>query len=78
MEEGCLSLPEIFGTVKRSTSIRVSALSKSGKKVRFKAEGLLARIIMHEMDHLKGILFIDKVKEITQGKEKLKTLENSK
>lgn len=70
-EEGCLSLPEIFGLVKRSIKIRVVALDKNGKKIKFRASGFLARVIQHEIDHLDGVLFIDKAKEITKGKDKL-------
>ena len=46
------------------------------EKVSFTAKGMLARVILHEIDHLDGILFIDKVKKITKGKEKLAKLEN--
>lgn len=71
-EEGCLSLPEIFGLVKRSVKVNVLALNPDGKKIKFKVSGLFARVIQHEIDHLNGVLFIDKAKEITKGKEKLK------
>jgi len=74
MEEGCLSIPEVFGTVKRPLKIMVSAYNSSGKKIRFVAEGMLARVIQHEVDHLNGVLFIDKVLEVTQGNEKLERL----
>lgn len=76
LEEGCLSLPEIYGLVKRNIRIKVAAFNTSGKKVKFKAEGLFARVIQHEIDHLKGVLFIDKAKEITKGKDKLEMLKN--
>ncbi len=75
MEEGCLSLPEIFGLVKRSSKISLVGLDRNGKKIKFRASGMFARVIQHEIDHLDGVLFIDKVKEITKGKEKLKSLE---
>ena len=65
-EEGCLSLPEIFGLVNRSKKIRVSAFDKTGKKIKFTAEDLFARVIQHEVDHLKGILFIDKAETINK------------
>lgn len=61
MEEGCLSVPGVFGNVKRPKSIRVKAFNQEGKAVDFKADGLLARVIQHETDHLDGILFIDKM-----------------
>ncbi len=75
-EEGCLSLPEIFGLVKRSVRIRVAAFNKDGKKVRFKAEGFFARVIQHEVDHLRGVLFIDKAKEIIKGQDKLENMKH--
>jgi peptide deformylase len=62
-EEGCLSISGFFGSVKRSKKITVKALDKNGKKIKFKAENLFARIIQHEVDHLDGILFIDKIKK---------------
>jgi len=77
-EEGCLSIPGVYGTVKRSRNIRVHALDKRGKRINFKAAGLFARVIQHEVDHLNGILFIDKTVEITMGKEKLESMEKSK
>lgn len=61
VEEGCLSIPGIFGKVKRPTKIWVLARDKEGKKIRLKTGGLLARVIQHEVDHLNGILFIDKL-----------------
>jgi len=60
-EEGCLCLPGYVGDVKRATSVTVRAQDRRGKKVRIKAEGLLARAFQHEIDHLNGILFIDRV-----------------
>lgn len=78
LEEGCLSLPEVYGLVKRSIKVRLVALNKEGKKVKFKASGMFARVIQHEIDHLDGILFIDKAKEITKGKDKLEKLLKSK
>lgn len=69
LEEGCLSLPEIFGLVKRSAKVSLVALDKKGKKIRFQASGFFARVIQHEVDHLDGVLFIDKAKKITKGKK---------
>lgn len=60
-EEGCLSIPGVFGQVKRSKEIKVKGILPSGKKTKLKAEGLFARVIQHEIDHLDGILFIDKM-----------------
>jgi peptide deformylase len=68
-EEGCLSVPGIFGLVKRSKKAKIEALNKDGKQVTIKAEGLLARVLLHEIDHLNGILFIDKVIKKTRDPE---------
>ncbi len=63
-EEGCLSVPGTFGLVKRHKIIYIKALTQDGKSIKFRAEGLFARVIQHEIDHLNGILIIDKfVKE---------------
>jgi len=68
LTEGCLSLPEIFVSVKRSTRITVEGLDRYGKKVRVEAKGLLARVIQHEVDHLNGILIVDYADEKRMGK----------
>jgi peptide deformylase len=59
--EGCLSFPEIFADVSRPEVVDVSALDADGKPQRFRCGGLLARAIQHEVDHLHGILFIDRM-----------------
>lgn len=61
--EGCLSVKNVYGRVPRHTKIRVKALDRDGNEVRFKAEGFLARVIQHEIDHTNGIVFIDHIKE---------------
>lgn len=66
MEEGCLSLPNIYGQVERSKKITLRAIDFNGKKIKMKAFGLLARVIQHEIDHIDGILFIDKAKNIKE------------
>ncbi len=63
-EEGCLSVPGVFGDVKRSKSISATYLDKRGKLQKIHAQGLFARVIQHEVDHIDGILFIDKAKNI--------------
>lgn len=63
-EEGCLSTPNQFGLVKRHQSVTLKFLDKNGVKQLLKTKELLARIIQHEIDHLDGILFIDKAKKI--------------
>lgn len=61
--EGCLSVKDIYGKVPRYTKIRVRALDAEGTPIRFKAEGFLARVIQHEVDHTNGIVFIDHIKD---------------
>ena len=63
MEEGCLSVPNITGDVERPTKARIKALDKKGNMLDIKARGMLARVLQHEIDHLNGILFIDKASE---------------
>jgi peptide deformylase len=64
--EGCLSFPEIFGEIPRPESVEVRALNVKGKPVEFRCGGLLARAIQHEVDHLNGILFIDRMYKTTK------------
>jgi peptide deformylase len=58
-EEGCLSIPGITGPVARPATVVVEGLDRAGQPVRIEAEGLLARCLQHEVDHLNGVLFID-------------------
>lgn len=64
MEEGCLSLKGIYGIVERPEKITIEALNIKGKKIKQKFFGIISRIIQHEVDHLEGILFIDRTKNI--------------
>lgn len=59
--EGCLSVKDIYGLVPRYEKIRVRALDETGHEVRIKAEGFLARVLQHEIDHTNGIVFIDHI-----------------
>ena len=68
--EGCLSFPEIYEDITRPDSVEVTAQDAEGRKLHFKASGLLARAIQHETDHLNGILFIDRMP--TKAKQALK------
>lgn len=61
--EGCLSVNGVYGRIKRHSKIRVKALNIDGQEVRFKADGFLARVIQHEIDHTKGILFVDHIRD---------------
>ena len=58
-EEGCLSIPEVYADVTRATRITLEALDRDGQPFTMEAEGLVARAIQHELDHLDGILFLD-------------------
>jgi peptide deformylase len=64
LEEGCMSLPGLYGVVERPKKIILEGLDEMGKKVKIKASGLLATIFQHEVDHLNGVLFIDKAKKV--------------
>ncbi len=61
VEEGCLSIPGVRDVVERATTAVVEALDLDGNPVRIEAEGLLARVLQHEVDHLDGILFFDRL-----------------
>ena len=71
-EEGCLSLPGIFAEVERARTIRVSAVDIDGKPISFEASGLKARVVQHELDHLDGVLFIDRLPPVTRDRIKKK------
>ena len=59
--EGCLSIPGLEEVIKRSSAIRVEAIGIDGGRIELEAEGLFARVLQHEIDHLDGILFVDRV-----------------
>ncbi len=61
--EGCLSVPSIYGKVPRYSKVKVKALGLNGKEFRVTAEGFLARIFQHEIDHTNGLVFIDHIKD---------------
>lgn len=61
--EGCLSVEDLYGKVPRHNKIRVKALNLKGEEIRLKAEGFLARVLQHEIDHTKGIVFVDHIKD---------------
>ena len=64
--EGCLSFPEIFADITRPEFVEVKALNEAGKPIEFRAGGLLSRAVQHEVDHLNGILFIDRMDRKTK------------
>jgi len=67
-EEGCLSVPGVYVDVVRSESIKIQAWNEKGKPFTLEANGLLARVIQHEYDHLEGVLFLDRVSELKRKK----------
>ena len=67
IEEGCLSLPEHYDDVERPARIRVRFLDQHGKQQELEADGLLARCILHEMDHLEGVLFVDHLSTVKRS-----------
>jgi peptide deformylase len=69
-EEGCLSLPGIFADVTRAEWVEVEAQDRNGEPIRRRASGLLARAFQHEIDHLDGILFIDRLDKISRDRIK--------
>lgn len=76
-EEGCLSLPEIFGLVRRPKKIHIKYQDLDGKTHKEKLSGLMAIVTQHEIDHLDGILFIDRAEKITKGQDILESLKNN-
>lgn len=69
--EGCLSVKDIYGKVPRHTKVRVKAINEDGKEFRVTAEGFLARVFQHEIDHTNGIVFIDHIKDSSNAFFKL-------
>lgn len=66
--EGCLSIPGYYGNVLRHKAVTVKALNRKGKPMKIKAEGWLARIFQHEIDHLDGVLFIDRASKVWKAR----------
>lgn len=64
--EGCLSFPEITAEIQRSVSVKARAQTLTGETIEFEATGLLARALQHEVDHLQGVLFIDRMNSATR------------
>ena len=78
-EEGCLSVPGIWAEVQRPSEIKVKAVDVKGDEVEFDADSFYARVLQHEIDHLRGILFIDRIddyirKEFTKELKKIKKM----
>jgi len=68
--EGCLSLPGLYGEVERHETVVVTGQDRDGKKFRLKPKGFLARVFQHEIDHLDGILFIDRTENVWRYEDK--------
>ncbi len=71
--EGCLSVRDVYGRVPRHTKVRIKALNLQGKAINIKAEGFLARVFQHEIDHTHGKLFVDLIKDKTDAFYKLQS-----
>ena len=71
-DEGCLSVPGIYDGIERATLVKVKALDRHGKEQTLEADGLLAVCIQHEMDHLRGKVFVDYLSPLKQGRIKTK------
>ncbi|MEN9888552.1 MAG: Peptide deformylase [Pseudomonadota bacterium] len=71
-DEGCLSVPGIYDGVERATSVKVKALDRQGQEQEIEADGLLAICIQHEMDHLRGKVFVEYLSTLKQGRIKTK------
>lgn len=69
--EGCLSVNGFYGKVPRYSRVRVKALNLNGEEIRIKADGFLARVLQHEIDHCNGVLFVDHIREKTDAFYKL-------
>jgi peptide deformylase len=67
VEEGCLSVPDLYSDVKRRLKIKIRGLDVDGKEVEFCGEGMLATVLQHEIDHLDGILFIDRLSSLKRA-----------
>jgi peptide deformylase len=63
-QEGCLSMPEYVGEVSRASRVVVKAQDRRGKQIRVRAEGFMARVLQHEIDHLNGMIFVDRVESL--------------
>ncbi len=70
--EGCLSVPSIYGKVPRHEKVKVKAIGLDGLEFRVTADGFLARVFQHEIDHVNGIVFVDRIKDSPQAFFKLK------
>lgn len=75
-EEGCLSVPDVFGLVMRHKKVTIRALNRHGRRIEFEAKNFSAFVIQHEVDHLDGVLFIDKADKTVELDETGKVKKN--
>jgi peptide deformylase len=68
LEEGCLSIPEYIDEVERSAKVKARFLDLEGRTIEVEAEGLFARVMQHEIDHINGVLFIDHLSKLKRGR----------
>ena len=73
IEEGCLSIPGVFGMVKRPLKVTIEAFDQDGKKIKITDEGWISRVAQHEIDHTNGVLIIDLIKKYTKGEELIRS-----
>ena len=78
MQEGCLSIPGVYETIKRSANLRVAAVDRNGEPYEMDADGLLAVCILHEIDHLDGKLFVDYLSLLKRNRIRKKMLKAQK
>jgi len=71
-EEGCLSFPGIFRKIKRAKKVKVTALNEEGENIEIETSGFLACCLQHEIDHLDGIIFLDRLSQLDKIKDKFK------
>ena len=67
LDEGCLSLPDQFAHIERPARVQLRYLDRNGRECRLAADGVLARCIQHELDHLEGVLFVDRLSALRRG-----------
>lgn len=78
VEEGCLSIPNVFGMVKRSQKVAIEAQNSQGDIIKFEDEGWISRVTQHEIDHINAKLIIDVIKKYTQGENIVKEWKKQK
>lgn len=78
IEEGCLSIPGVYGLVKRPKKVKIEAQNLEGKRIAFTDDGWISRVGQHEIDHINGVLIIDLIKKYSQGEELVKDWKKKK